>query len=339
MTGPGWSVPARDAERARRALASRGLLRPGVGWLHEGDRVIIPLRAAPTPPLDLGELVEREFPSPAVEAVHSYRELLADLPEEKRAQLPRSFDVVGDVVLLRLPPELEAESARIGEALLRFVPGARIVGADEGVHGPDRRRSLRRLAGSGDWSTVHRENGLRLDVDLEAAYFSPRLAREHRLVADAVRPGDRVLDLCCGIGPFSLLIAEGGRARSVTAVDRNPAAIELLRRNLARLRSPCPLTPVVSEASEFLDRPGQFDRAVLNHPTGGAPLLPALGARVAPGGILHYYELIERTDTEARAKAVAVALGDGWSPRELRPVHPYSARLDLVGLTLSRGPG
>jgi tRNA (guanine37-N1)-methyltransferase len=339
MKALGWSVPSGDAERTRLELAARGLLRPGVEWLREGDDVVIPLRGAPAPLLEWGQLVEREFSEPAVEPVHSYRDLLGDLPDSRRALVPRSFDVVGDIVLLRLPPELEADAALIGEALLRFVPGARLVGADEGVHGPERRRSLRKLAGSGGWATVHRENGLTLDVDLQAAYFSPRLAREHQLVADEVRSGEAVLDLCCGIGPFSLLITEGGRARSVTAVDQNPAAIELLRRNAARLRASNPLTPIVAEASEFLREPRKFDRAVLNHPTGGAPLLPALGARVAPGGVLHYYELIDRTELEDRTRAIASALGADWSLGEVRAVHPYSARLDLVGLTLSRAPG
>ncbi|HEV2449183.1 MAG TPA: methyltransferase domain-containing protein [Thermoplasmata archaeon] len=339
MTGLGWSVPASQAEPTRQELEARGAVRPGIAWLREGDRVVIPLRQRPEPPPASGQLVEREFPAPAHDPPRSYRELLRGLSTEQLAALPRAFDVIGDVVLVRLPPELAPVASEVGAALLEFVPAARIVGADEGVRGPERRRSLRRLAGSGSWATVHRENGLRLDVDLERAYFSPRLAREHELVAAAVRPHENVLDLCCGIGPFALLIAHQGRAASVTAVDQNPDAIELLQRNLSHLRPGCPVESRVSEAGAFLLESPSFDRAILNHPTGGAPLLPAVGRCVRPGGSLHYYELMERTNaTELMAQRTA-ELGPGWVLRESREVHPYSAQLEIRCLTISRSPG
>lgn len=339
MTGLGWRVPVSDAEPTRRALADAGALRAGVDWLREGDRVVIPLLRRPELPPSSGELVERDFPVLEHPAPRSYRELLTGLSAEQQAALPRAFDVIGEVVLVRLPAELEAVGGEIGAALLQFVPGARVVGADEGVHGPQRRRSLRRLAGDGGWVTVHRENGLRLDVDLERAYFSPRLAREHELVAAAVQRDEQVLDLCCGIGPFALLIARQARASSVTAVDQNPAAIELLQRNLAHHRTPCPVDARVAEAAAYLAGAPTFDRAILNHPTGGAAFLPALGPRIRPGGSVHYYELMERTRTaEMTARRVA-ELGPDWALRESREVHPYSALADIRCLTISRSPG
>ncbi|MCI4341159.1 MAG: methyltransferase domain-containing protein [Thermoplasmata archaeon] len=336
MKLPGWAVPVGQAEQVRQELRARDLLAPGVRWLHEGGEVVMPLRLVPTPSPWVGRLVEREFGPAERGNPRSYTEFMTGLSPEIREQLPRAFDVVGDIVLVRIPRELEALSEPIGQALLRFVPGARVVAADLGVHGPERRRSLRRVAGDGGFSTVHRENGIAIEVDLEAAYFSPRLSREHARVAGAVRAGERLLDLCCGVGPFTLLAARQGRAHAIVAVDGNPAAIALLRRNLERLRSTVAVEPILAEASEFLLEPRVFDRAILNLPMDGARFLPALGSHFRPGGAVHYFEVVERADRPGFGERVAAALGEGWRAGEERTVHAYSPRSDLVGLTISR---
>ena len=201
--------------------------------LHEGDAVVFALEDDASPAPDDGTLVEREFPS-LEGPPSSYRTALQHLPRNAVDRLPRAFDVIGKVVLIRLPAELDPWKAEIGAALLDFVPGARYVGWDRGVHGSERRRSVERIAGAGDLRTHVRENGIELEVDLGRAYFSPRLAREHALVAAEVGAGERVLDLCCGVGPFALTIARDGRAREVVAVYVNPDAIDLLRTNADR---------------------------------------------------------------------------------------------------------
>ncbi|MCI4363429.1 MAG: class I SAM-dependent methyltransferase family protein [Thermoplasmata archaeon] len=336
MTRLGLRVAEGDAESARRELRARGLLELGVPWIREPGFVVIPLTTAPTPAPGVGKLVEREFAPAEKAAAHSYRELL-ELSPELAEKLPRSFDVVGDVVLVRLPPELAEHASAVGRALLAFVPGARVVAADHGVHGVERRRMLEPLAGEGGFRTLHRENGLEFEVDVEAAYFSPRLGREHARVSEQVRPGERVLDLCCGIGPFALTIACRGRAASVAAVDVNPAAIELLRANAARLRPTVPVESVVGDAEQFLRQAGTYDRAILNLPHDGLRFLPSLGPHLSPRGRLHLYAISERSDPEGPGAPLVAALGPGWSVEESHVVHPYSPGADVVGLTICQG--
>ena len=339
MIAPGWRVARAEAERVRRLLRDRGLLRSDLNVVHEGDSVVFPIASAPVSAIDAGELVSREFSPYGARGPRTYAELV-DIPEELRAMLPRSYDVVGDVVLLRLPEELVPHSATIGAALLRFVPGARVVGRDEGVHGPARQRRLVEIAGGGGWATQHRENGLTIEVDLGAAYFSPRLAREHARVARSVVRGARVLDLCCGVGPFALAIAHEHRAREVVAVDSNPAAIALLRRNLARLGFADRVRPVEADVGAFLASAGLARHAILNLPHEGIKYLSSVGNVVEPGGSIDYYEITDRSAWSTRPSELLAHLvpGGSWQLSARHVVHAYSPRADLVAYTFSRGP-
>jgi len=337
MRSAGWRVARSEAERVRRDLRERGCLRPDLAVVRTDEFVTFPITSGPLDPLpDGGVAVEAEFEPHGRMSVRNYRDLLDWAPEDVR-RLPRSYDVVGDVVLVRIPRELLDRSEAIGRALLAFVPGARVVARDEGVHGTARRRRLVRLAGEGGFRTRHRENGLDLEVDLERAYFSPRLGGEHARVAAEVRPGETVFDLCCGIGPFSLAIARDGRASAIVAVDSNPDAIELLEANQGRLRLAGRIRAVVGDVGAFVAASGVAQRVVLNLPHEGIKYLTSVGKSVAPGGVLHYYEVTERSAAGHRPHDLLVELGtDGWSLAGCRIVHPYSPRSDLVAYTLAR---
>ncbi len=338
VTAPGLSVERSRGEKVRRWLSEAGLLRTDLKIATEPGRLVLPLLRPPPVPPDGTELVERVFDPLSPPSAGSYRDRI-DLPEGERAKLPRAFDVVGDIVLIRLPSELKGRGAEIGRALLEFVPGCRLVGADEGVHGEERRRRLVPLAGSGPWTTRHHENGLSIDVDLERAYFSPRLAREHARVARQVRSGERVFDLCCGVGPFALTIARDGRASRVTAVDHNPVAAALVRENARRLGLDGRIEVVEERVERFAERSGTADRVVFNLPHGGIKYASGVGNLVEIGGVLHYYEVTEIGAQERRPRELCRVFGGdskGFEPEESHLVHPYSPREELVAYTLRR---
>jgi len=333
-----WVVvaPANRAESVRQTLRSLGLLRKELRATRSGGEVAFPVHSAPTPSLEYTRTEEREVPS-QTQAPRSYRELL-HLPPEQQALLPRAFDVIGDVVLVRLPEELGPSAAEVGAALLAFVPGARRVGWDSGVHGEARLRRLRPLAGTGAWRTLYRENGLEFFVDPEVAYFSPRLAREHARVAAQVVPGETVWDLCCGIGPFALTIARRAAPGRLVAVDSNPAAIALLRENAVRLGVAARIDVRNETLEQFVAAAGSADRVILNLPHEGIKYLPPVGAAVAPGGTVHYYEVTARADHSMRRTTLVKQLGTtaGWQCVEARRVHPYSPQADLMAYALRR---
>ncbi len=326
-----------DGESTRRALVDQGLLRGDLEVRRQNDEVAFPIRGPPAAVAASARIEEIEFLARRTSRPRRYQDQVS-VPPEVEKELPRSFDVVGDIVLVRLPTQLEPYGEGIGTALLNFVPRARIVGWDQGVEGAARIRRIVRLAGEGGWRTRHRENGIELDVDLEHAYFSPRLAGEHARIAREVRAGETVFDLCCGVGPFGMTIARSGRARRLVAIDQNPEAIELLDANQRRLAPAVPIAARCLSLDEFLPTAGVADRVIFNLPHEGIKYLARVLATVGPAGALHYYEVTERADRSGRMGTL-LALAPGGAEFEAagsRVVHPYSPTSDLVSYTLRR---
>jgi len=98
-------------------------------------------------------------------------------------------------------------------------------------------------------------------------------------VADLLPPG-RALDLACGPGRNALFLASLGW--QVTAVDRSPVAIRLLRERTDGLSIDTRLADL--ETGEFAIEPAAFDLVCDFHYL-QLDLFPALREAVRPGGV------------------------------------------------------
>jgi ubiquinone/menaquinone biosynthesis C-methylase UbiE len=128
-------------------------------------------------------------------------------------------------------------------------------------------------------------------LQLQANVISPvtqRLIREC-----GIAPGMRVLEIGCGIGDVSMLLAEAvGETGSVTAFDREPRAIETAqaRAAAAGYRQ---IEFLVTSNDAFPDR-GKFDAAmgryVLVHQADPIAMIRRAAEAVRPAGIVAFQE-------------------------------------------------
>jgi tRNA (guanine37-N1)-methyltransferase len=315
-------VPKSEAERRRRALAAAGALRTDLGPDRDARFVYLPVKEGA--PGAEGELCERDF-EPNRKAPASYRDL-ARVPANVRDVLPRSYDVIGRVIVIKIPDELAQYREEIGRALLQARPEARSVAQDRGVQGEDRVRCLSVIAGEPDLWTVHVEHGIRFELDPSKVYFSPRLATERLRVTELVKDGEAVLDMFAGVGPFSIMIAKRANPSAVRAADINPAAIEYLKRNI-RLNKVSGVEPLLSDARELPGKVPPADRIIMNLPHSAFDFLPEALGLLRPGGTIHLYEIIARERKAERTDAVAAAVefaGRRLAQARLRLVRGYS---------------
>lgn len=294
---------------------------------REGGELLLPLLDA-TPrlgfPVALAEFEEVE------EEPRHYAQRLEHLPAAARALLPSAFDVVGHVLIVKIPEELRAHETDIAKALLETTPRVRTVADDEGVTGELRVRALRILAGEPVTATEHVEHGVRIRVDPATCYFSPRLATERRRVAGLVRPGERVVDLMGGVAPFALVIAKHSDAARIDTVDLNEAAIAFARENAKLNKLESRVFPHHADARAWAaQEPGVADRVITNLPHSAHAFTEDALRVLKAEGVWHYH-CIQPDDALGRhlAEIASRAADVGRSLRvaATRVVRAYSPR-------------
>ena len=314
-------VPKKEAEKTRRKLIELGVLAKGYAVRREGDFVLFPVTRA----VEGFELVEVEFERVG-RRPQGYREVV-EVPKEVKPLLPSSFDIIGDIAIIELPEELMPYGKAIGEAILRVHRHIKAVFAKGGkVSGEYRVRELIHLAGENRTETLHRENGIRLKLDVAKVYFSPRLATERMRVFEKTRPGEVVFDMFAGVGPYSILLAR--KARLVFAVDLNPWAIRYLEENIG-LNKAHNVVPILGDVRKVAGKL-EADRVVMNLPKFADRFLREAMLSVRDGGVVHYYGFGPEEDLysehEAKIKAIARELGFSAEFIERRKVRPYAPR-------------
>lgn len=241
-------------------------------------------------------------------------------PEDLRKKLPRAFDVVGDICIIKLPEELSPLRRDIGSAVLKAYKHIKVVCVDKGVKGEQRVRDVEVIAGEKRTETEHRENGCIYKLDIAQVYFSPRLSSERARIASLVDKREIVWDMFCGAGPFTIPIAK--RAEKVCASDINEKAIECLRENIKRNR--------VGNISAFCGNARdafegyKFDRIVMNLPHSSTDFLDCALEKCSKGTI-HLYKICNDPATVSKIIAEkANAAGRDIEGMNVKELHGYS---------------
>ena len=219
-------------------------------------------------------------------------------------------DVVGDIAIVRLTDFSPSEKKKVAGALLEELRNVRVVLEQRGgIEGEYRLRSLHHLGGEKRTATVHRENGCQFRVDVAKCYFSPRLSTERLRVASAVKPGERVLNMFAGVGPFSIPIAKLKGAKLLSCeVNEFAAGLHVENDRLNKVEK---LVEVVNADATDLPKitKQRFDRVLMPHPSEADRFLPTALAMVKKRGVVHYYRhVLGKDENEATA-----ALGEELS--------------------------
>jgi tRNA (guanine37-N1)-methyltransferase len=308
------SVPKNSGNKAKTMAAQLGIADKQLEIVKVGDRLNIPILRQPA----AKEMLQLQalFPElnlttcsfPIKQKVNMMLEdvLGGELPSTLMQLVPHALDVVGDIAIVEIAAELEKYKEIIGESMLTIHPNIKSVliktGAVTGVY---RLRQVESIAGEQRTATVHKEYGCSFNVDVAKAYFSPRLSTEHKRVASLIQANETVLDLFAGVGPFAILIAKNNLDAKVYAIDLNPYAIELLKKNIRLNRVEDRVTPIVGDARQIVEQElsKTANRVIMNLPERAMEFIDVACNAVKPsGGIIHFYGFLRHPESIENVK-------------------------------------
>ncbi|HUV80209.1 MAG TPA: class I SAM-dependent methyltransferase family protein [Candidatus Bathyarchaeia archaeon] len=228
------------------------------------------------------------------------------LAENSQTKLIKSYDIIGDTIIIRIPPELYSKREIIAEALHKIYPRVRTIAAVPlYAHTGERYRTrdLEVIWGNESLETTYRESGCIFKVDLKHMFLSPRLAYERMRIAKKVYLGETIINMFSGVGCFSILIAKMQPQTKIYSIDLNPYAYEYMKENVALNKVEGRVIPILGDASEEVGKlEGVADRVLMPLPEQAHAFLPSAvralrldkeGAEGGTGaqGVIHYYDV------------------------------------------------
>ncbi len=271
------------------------------------------------------------------------KEKLTKLPLEERNRVYSSFDIIGDIAIIK---HNNVQNAKIiANQILTthknvktvFTPVTRITG-------DFRVRKLKLLAGENKTSTTHRESGCIFSVDVEKCYYSPRLSYEHSRIAELANPHEVVVNMFAGIGCFSIALAKKQSQTKVYSIDMNPVAFEYMQKNIKLNGVFGRVFPILGDSREIVEGQlqGVADRVLMPLPEKALEYLTvALTALKKSGGWIHYYDFqhaigredpIEKTKLKITKKLDSLRIKYEFAnSRIMRPTGPnwYQTVIDI----------
>jgi tRNA (guanine37-N1)-methyltransferase len=267
------------------------------------------------------------------------------LPPETLSKIYSSFDVVGDIAIIKIPPSNISNAEKVAKQIMTVHRNIRTVLTPvTRITGDFRVRELRLLAGESKTKTIHKEAGCIFMVDVEKTYFSPRLSYEHQRIASFVKSSETVVNMFAGVGCFSIIIAKTVSPVKVYSIDVNPTAVECMEKNVKINKVQDSVFPILGDSKDIISAQlgGLADRVLMPLPEKALEYLPyALSALKPSGGMIHYYDFqhapgkedpITKTETIVTKKLDNLGVSYMFAnSRVMRPTGPnwYQTVLDI----------
>ncbi len=274
-------------EKVREKLIGLNLLDFNRMILSEKDFLLIPVTGAiEIPDTEIVEIGGEIKP----DKIKSLREALRNrLSQEELRLVPKSFDIIGDISVLEIPEELGDRKNIIGDALLETFKNIKVVlNKKTRIDTEYRTRELEIISGEKRKETIHREYGCLYKLNVETAYFSPRLGTERMRVTSQVKEDERILVMFAGVGPYAILISKKANPVGVYAIELNPNAFKYLEENI-RLNN-ADVTAIKGDVREETGKLGKFDRIVMPLPKDAGDFLNMALPALKKNGIIHFYD-------------------------------------------------
>jgi tRNA wybutosine-synthesizing protein 2 len=163
------------------------------------------------------------------------KERLKDaIDEVELSLLPRGFQTLGNVIILKLHEKLLDKEHEIARAYLDLLPKIRSIYINRGkIRGTFREpEKIELLEGEDNPIVEHKEHEVRYKFDITKIMFSKGNINERKYLATLVKNDEIIVDMFAGIGYFSLPIAKHSMVKQIYCIELNPESYKFLVENI-----------------------------------------------------------------------------------------------------------
>ena len=225
------------------------------------------------------------------------------LSVEELSLLPRGFQTLGKIIILKLNPKLLEKNKIIGQAYLDLLPKMRSVYINQGrVIGAFREpENIEFLVGEDNPIVEHREHGIIYRFNIKKIMFSQGNLNERRFLATLVKKGEIVVDMFAGMGYFSLSIAKHSEVGQIYSIELNPVSYQTLLENIKINRLEEKIIAIngdcKTEVIELSKSGIRADRVIMGvFPAPKDYIKEALSLAKEEGTVYHYEGVVEKDE-------------------------------------------
>ncbi len=211
--------------------------------------------------------------------------------EIELSKLPTGFDTVGEIAILDINESVKKYEKEIASNILKLHNNITTVVKKASEHaGEFRLQMYTHLAGKKTLVTIHKENNARIKLDISKVYYSPRSSTERLRVAKQIKPGENVLVMFSGCGPFVFVIAKNSKAKNIVGIELNPEGhkFALENKKINKVENVVLLNGDVRKIIPTLNE--KFDRIVMPLPKTGELFLKDAITVAKKNTIIHFYD-------------------------------------------------
>ena len=262
---------------------------------------------------------------------HLLKKILSEsLTPDEISLVYSAFDVIGSIVILKIPDGLKLKKQIIGKTILQNIKPAKSVFAQtSAVQGDYRIRSLEFIAGEYNTITEYREHGCRFRVDVQNTYFSPRLSTERLRIANLISENEIIANMFAGVGTFSIIIAKMNKTCKVYSIDSNPFAHEISVINTKLNRVEDKVIPIYGDAKDIIHNKiqGQCNRVLMPLPERSSEFVDSAVLALKGGrGMIHFFAHIRANTKNLALENAEVAIETAFNKYKHQALHTRVVR-------------
>ena len=219
------------------------------------------------------------------------------LPLKLRKFAPRAYDSFGNIALIEIPRELSKKKKLIGESLIKINPRFETICSIESNHeGKYRVQKVKVIAGKKQTIATYKESGCTFLIPLGKVFFSPRLSGERLRIAREIKDNEVVGAWFSGIGPYPIVFSKNSKMKRAVAIELNPEGHKYALKN-ALLNKVSNVEFIKGDVKKVYKKYSKtFDRIAMPLPHTGYQFLKEAFFCIRQGGIIHFYEIVEKND-------------------------------------------